>query len=58
MKSGREHRAPLSGSAFAIIEQMQKFAAPRGFVFFGDRPGQPLSGMALKRVVRRMVLSS
>jgi integrase len=51
MKAGREHRVPLPGRAVQILE-----ALPRDgkFVFTGGRPGQPISGMAMLQLVRRM----
>ncbi len=53
MKAGREHRVPLSGRALIILE---KLAAGRTgeFVFPGQRPDKPLSGMAMKMILRRM----
>ena len=55
MKAGREHRVPLSPRALNIIK------APHGgeggeFVFAGHKPGKPLSGEALRMVLRRMKL--
>lgn len=53
MKTGKEHRVPLSDSAVAIIEQMAK--TPQGdFVFPGIRANRPLSNMALLMTLRRM----
>lgn len=53
MKSGREHRVPLSAPALAIVEKM---AAIRSgdFVFLGGKEGRPLSNMALLMLLRRM----
>jgi integrase len=51
-KSGREHRVPLSDPALAILEEMT--AARTGeYVFPGQRPGRPLSGMAFEMRLRR-----
>jgi integrase len=55
MKAGKEHRVPLTARALAILEQMQKHrTADDGFVFPGDKPGKPLSNMALLMLLRRM----
>jgi integrase len=53
MKSGREHRVPLSEAAIAIIEAM---AAIRhsDLLFPGTKTGQPIDGMGMVRVLRRM----
>lgn len=57
MKSGREHRVPLSKPAITVLERM---AVLRGetdteaFVFPGGRVGKPLSNMALLAVLRHM----
>jgi integrase len=53
MKATREHRVPLSGRAAAILTRLDK-AKTGEFVFFGQRPGTPLSTMALEMVLRRM----
>ena len=52
MTTGRERRVPLSGRAFAIIEDMK--AQPvndHEFVFPGGRPRKPLSNMAMLKTV-------
>jgi integrase len=53
MKAGREHRVPLSDSAIAILEEMQKIRYS-DFVFPGTRARRPLSNMALLMLLRRM----
>jgi integrase len=54
MKSGREHRVPLSDAVTAIIEEMAE-GRSGPYVFPGQRSGQPLSaGGALLAVLRRM----
>jgi integrase len=45
MKSGREHRVPLSAHALAILKEMQAHAEG-AFVFPGGKNGRPLSNMA------------
>lgn len=50
MKSGREHRVPLSALAVEIVR-----AQPDGlYVFPGQRDGQPLSNAAMLALLRRM----
>jgi integrase len=53
MKAGREHRVPLSGSAVAILEEMQKIRES-DFVFPGGKRGKPLSNMAMLAVLKRI----
>jgi len=53
MKAGREHRVPLSRSAFKIMKTMHE-VRDGDFVFPGQKPGKPLSVMALEMVLRRM----
>ena len=53
MKAGREHRAPLPGRALELLAGLRE--AGRGeFVFPGNKPGRPLSTMALEMLMRRM----
>lgn len=54
MKAKREHRIPLSPPACLILEGMAKLRRADEFVFPGQRPGSPLSSMALAMVLRRM----
>ena len=53
MKAGREHRVPLSARALAIVKALRQ-ADGGEFVFAGYKPGKPLSGMTLGKVLRRM----
>jgi integrase len=53
MKAGREHRVPLSGRALKIAKALHE-ARSSDFVFPGQKPGKPLSVMALEMVLRRM----
>jgi integrase len=53
MKAAREHRVPVSSRALAILTELDK-AKTDDFVFFGQRPGKPLSPMSLEVVLRRM----
>ena len=51
MKTGREHRVPLSGRALAVLEEAQALADGSGMVFPSARGG-PLSGEAIAKLVR------
>jgi integrase len=53
MKAGREHRVPLSRRAVKIVKVLHE-ASAGDFVFPGQKPGKPLSVMALEMVLRRM----
>jgi len=53
MKSGREHRVPLSEPAVAIPAALRELRHSE-FVFFGQRAGQSLSNMAMLQLLRRM----
>jgi integrase len=53
MKAGREHRVPLARRSLKIVESMRE-ARNGDFVFPGQKPGNPLSVMALEMVLRRM----
>ena len=53
MKAGREHRVPLSRRALKIVKALHE-ARNGDFVFPGQKPGKPLSAMALEMVLRRM----
>lgn len=50
MKSGREHRVPLSPPALAIARQRVE-AVKKGYLFPGLRRGQPLSNMAMLKML-------
>jgi len=55
MKSGREHRVPLSAHALAILREMESHRhADDAFVFPGAKRGRPLSNMAFLMLLRRM----
>jgi integrase len=53
MKAGREHRVPLSPRAIAILRQLEELKVGE-FIFPGQAPNKPLSGMALEMMLRRM----
>ena len=50
MKSGREHRVPLSSRAVAIVERMAEFRTC-DFVFAGARRNQPIGKTAMSELV-------
>ena len=52
MKAAREHRVPLSESAFAILEKLGE-ARVSEFIFPGQGAGRPLAEMVLRRMLRR-----
>ena len=52
MKSGREHRVPLSSAAIKLLKRMK--AASNDFVFPGQTLDYPLSNMALLMLLGRM----
>jgi integrase len=53
MKADKEHRVPLSASAIAILEEMQKIRHS-DFAFPGAKARRPLSNMAFLMLLRRM----
>lgn len=53
MKSGKDHRVPLSDAALAVLRPLQA-ARASDFVFFGQQPDKPLSEMAMLMLLRRM----
>ena len=53
MKGGKVHRVPLSNPALAVLEQARILADRTGLVFPSpQRPGKPLSDMALTKLLR------
>jgi integrase len=57
MKGGRVHRVALSGRALAVLQKLEG-ARTGEYVFPGQRPGKPLSGMAMEMILRRMKADS
>jgi integrase len=53
MKARKEHRVALSKRALAILEELAT-ARTSKFVFLGQRPGKPLSNMAMLMLLDRM----
>jgi integrase len=55
MKAGRLHRVPLSDGALEVLEHFHhEDCRPTDFVFLGQKPGRPLSNMAMEMMLRRM----
>ena len=57
MKTGREHRVPLSGPALKILSTLQKQETGE-YIFPGKRVGRPLSESTLLVFLKRMGQSS
>jgi integrase len=53
MKAAREHRVPLSPRPLRIVTELED-SRTSDFVFPGQKPDRPLSGMSLEMVLRRM----
>jgi len=53
MKARREHRVALSERALAIVKELST-ARSSEFVFPGQKPGKPLSNMAMLMLLERM----
>jgi integrase len=57
MKAGREHRVPLTDAALDVLRaaaRLRTNKAADAYVFSGQRPCKPLSGMAMAMLLRRM----
>jgi integrase len=54
MKSGKEHRAPLSPAALAVLERMRGLGLTGDFIFPNIGRGRPLSNMSLLKTLERM----
>lgn len=57
MKASREHRVPLSAQALATLTALESMGS-KTFMFPGQRPGKPLSNMAMTAVLRRMQIEN
>lgn len=53
MKSGKDHRVPLSSAAVAVLQRMAEFGT-KGYVFPGAKEHRPLSNMAGLQLLKRM----
>lgn len=54
MKSGREHRIPLSARMVEIFEEARTRAGDSKWIFPGSKPDQPLSNMTFLKALRRL----
>jgi len=54
MKSGREHRGPLTNRVVEILSALPREAEEDGHVFPGARKGKGLSNMAMLELLRGM----
>lgn len=57
MKSGRDHRVPLSRQAVALLKALSRDVTC-DLVFLSTKPGAPLSDMTLSATMRRMGLEA
>ena len=53
MKAGKEHRVPLSERAVAIIKELTESRTGE-FIFPGRKTGNPMSNMAMLKLLQRM----
>ena len=53
MKAAEEHVVPLSGAALEILTPLSESRLSE-YVFPGQKPGKPLSGMAMEMLLRRL----
>ena len=56
MKTGREHRVPLSPRCVEILDRAKSFSDGGNYVFPGQSGGKPLSNMSFLMTLRRMDL--
>ena len=54
MKSGREHRVPLSTEAIRVLKLAEKGRTDDSVFVFETRPGKPLSSATMTAVLKRM----
>jgi len=54
MKTGREHRVPLSPAAMALLRAQQKAGDKSPLLFPGGNPRKAISNMAMLQTLRRM----
>jgi integrase len=52
MKGKKTHAVPLSNEAIAVLASVLRTSNP--YVFFGEIPGKPLSGMSMEMLLRRL----
>ena len=52
MKAKRPHRVPLTSRCLALLAELRQVGSP--WIFPGQRPGRPLSNMAMLELLRKM----
>ena len=57
MKAKRDHRAPLSGRALAILHDVQRLSDGTGQVFPNPR-GKPLSDATLSQLIKELGIAA
>ena len=58
MKARRAHMVPLSGQALNLLRSVRPNSPEPGLIFPGQKPGAPLSDVALSKILRRMKLDA
>jgi len=58
MKSGREHRVPLSARAVEILTHVRTLIAGEGFVFPGTKPGKPMDNTNFQKATGRVTTAA
>ena len=58
MKTGREHRVPLSRQALAVLEEALDGVRGGGLVFPGSRPGSMLGDRVMTQALRNAGLAA
>ena len=54
MKTGREHRVPLSKAALSLLKSQRELAGRSEFVFPGSTRAKSISNMAMLQLLRRI----
>lgn len=52
MKAGRAHKVPLNDMSLSVLNDVRGLSDT--YIFGGQRPGKPMSNMAMEHVLRRM----
>jgi integrase len=58
MRARRAHMVPLSSPALKLLRSMPPNPPQPGLIFPGQKPGAPLSDVALSKILRRMKLDA
>ncbi len=57
MKAKRDHRIPLTSEALSVLGSLHQ-SRVSDYVFPGQKPGKPLSGMSMEMLLRRMKIEN